>query len=174
MKLLLLVPLLLALANGSEPGTAENRGFVRRGNRRLNFFNGLWNTLGEMRENWATQRRWIKPTQVQEKYDIVIIGAGMAGLAAAKEIQDIDPDLSYIILESTSAVGGRVRSTTFGAVGNKVVIEDGANWLYSNNNYPTWNLANEQGIQRTLSDYSDFTMYDESVSQATRGLNPRG
>lgn len=158
--------LLVSFVDGSR--SAEGHNHVRRGGRKLGFFNSAWKTLKEAQHNWETNRQWIIPTQDQEKFDIVIIGAGMAGLAAAKEIQDLDPSLTYLILESTDQVGGRVRSTTFGAVGNQFVIEDGANWLYDSNNYPTWKLAEDLNIESTFSDYEDFTMYDETVSTSVR------
>jgi Flavin containing amine oxidoreductase len=132
--------------------------YVRRGgNRNLGILDRAWDALSNNRQG-NNQEKTV------EEYDIVIIGAGMAGLAAAKEIQDTDSSLTYVILESTNAVGGRVRSTTFGATGREVTIEDGANWLYSNNDYPTWQLAKDLGIESTESVYSDFTMYNETVS----------
>lgn len=155
--ILLLVPIVATSASNSD------RNHVRREDgRNLGFLDNVWNTAKEMMfpTSLAARRRdWIQPKQTQEMFDVVIIGAGMAGLAAAKEIQDIDSSLSYVILESTGAVGGRVRSVSFGGV----VVEDGANWLYDGN-FPTWNLANAQGVVRTESVYSDFTMYDTTVS----------
>ena len=44
------------------------------------------------------------PTQV----DVVVIGAGLSGLAAARQIQQ--SGLSVVVLESSDAVGGRVRT----------------------------------------------------------------
>ncbi|TRZ72220.1 MAG: FAD-dependent oxidoreductase, partial [Actinobacteria bacterium] len=44
------------------------------------------------------------PAQV----DVVVIGAGLSGLAAARQIQQ--SGLSVVIVESSDAVGGRVRT----------------------------------------------------------------
>ncbi len=40
------------------------------------------------------------------QYDVVIIGAGLSGIAAAYHIQDKCPDLSFIVLEGRASMGG--------------------------------------------------------------------
>ena len=42
----------------------------------------------------------------ESKYDVVIIGAGLSGIAAAYHIQDKCPNLSYTILEARDSMGG--------------------------------------------------------------------
>lgn len=42
--------------------------------------------------------------------DVVVIGAGIAGLCAAKRIREKMPDVSIKILEKSDGVGGRIRS----------------------------------------------------------------
>lgn len=48
------------------------------------------------------------------KTDVVIIGAGFAGLAAAKRLKDVaeetNSELDFVIIESSDRVGGRVKS----------------------------------------------------------------
>lgn len=126
--------------------------------RKLWLFDNEWSFFGlkDAFKRWNQQ--WIIPTQGQEMVDVIIIGAGMAGLAAAAELQNIDSTKSFLILESTGSIGGRVRSTTFGD--NNYVVEDGANWLYDNNGLPTSGLASAQGVQTAASNYLDYTMYD--------------
>ena len=41
-----------------------------------------------------------------EDRDVVIIGAGIAGMTAAKRLRDLDP----LVLEASDRVGGRVRT----------------------------------------------------------------
>jgi len=49
------------------------------------------------------------------KYDVVIIGAGMGGLSAANAFREKDPSLNVLVVEASSHVGGRIRtSSTFG------------------------------------------------------------
>ena len=45
---------------------------------------------------------------VSTQFDVVVIGAGLSGLAAARQIQQ--SGLSVVVLESSDAVGGRVRT----------------------------------------------------------------
>ncbi len=47
-------------------------------------------------------------------FDVIIIGAGAAGLSAARALLDRDPLSTIAILEATDRIGGRVRSATLG------------------------------------------------------------
>ena len=66
--------------------------------------------------------------ETREYVDVIIIGAGMAGVSAASTLNSTDPSLSYVVLESQNRVGGRMRSVDFGVPDNNWKIEDGANW----------------------------------------------
>lgn len=46
---------------------------------------------------------------VDESVDVVVLGAGMAGIAAAQRLRELDRDLSVIVVEGTDRVGGRVK-----------------------------------------------------------------
>lgn len=39
-------------------------------------------------------------------YDVVIVGAGISGIAFAHRLQERNPDLSYCVLESRHEIGG--------------------------------------------------------------------
>ena len=43
-------------------------------------------------------------------YDVVIVGAGPAGVSAAIKIKKLDPDLDVVVLEKGSEVGAHILS----------------------------------------------------------------
>src|ERR1700690_2941877 len=52
----------------------------------------------------------ILPARESMPYDIVILTAGPAGLAAAIRLKSLDPDISVVIVEKGSAVGAHILS----------------------------------------------------------------
>ena len=73
-------------------------------------------------------------------HDVVIVGAGAAGLYAARQLDSLGYDV--LILEATDRHGGRVYSDTLGDVG----IEHGAEELYgSKNNFVFNDVKNKYG-----------------------------
>jgi monoamine oxidase len=60
--------------------------------------------------------------------EVIIIGAGLAGLAAAYKLKQKKPGLKITILEARKRIGGRVHSFTTDTP-EKFVIELGAEWI---------------------------------------------
>ncbi|CAF1102336.1 unnamed protein product [Rotaria sp. Silwood1] len=67
-------------------------------------------------------------TSTSELFDVVIVGCGSAGIAAAIELQKIS-QLKFILLEARNRVGGRIvtDTTTFGT---NTPIDLGAQWIH--------------------------------------------
>ena len=53
-------------------------------------------------------------TDSKMEADVVVIGAGLSGLAAADSLKTHDPSLQVIVLEASDRVGGRTVSETIG------------------------------------------------------------
>jgi monoamine oxidase len=90
-----------------------------------------------------------------KKTEVVIIGGGVAGLAAAQELLTSKLDINVVVLEARNRLGGRVETAR---MKNGDVIELGANWIhgYSKNNkmYP-FTVPDEQGhVALKISPYS--------------------
>ncbi len=81
--------------------------------------------------------------------DVVIVGAGSAGLAAAKELQRLGR--TCLILEASSRIGGRAwtDTTTFGAP-----FDHGCAWLHAADRNPYRALADQYGFQLSPHDYA--------------------
>ena len=75
-------------------------------------------------------------------FDVAIVGAGAAGLGAAREARD--RGLSYVVLEAMDRIGGRAHteSTTFGHAWDR-----GCHWLHSGSRNPFRMLADEYGFR---------------------------
>jgi monoamine oxidase len=57
--------------------------------------------------------------------DVVIVGAGVSGIAAYNQLKTRQPRLNVVVLEATNRVGGRMKQLSFGGT----TVELGPNWL---------------------------------------------
>jgi monoamine oxidase len=81
-------------------------------------------------------------TTTQKIYDVIVIGAGMAGLKAAYDLQN--KGLSVIILEARDRIGGRIHTTT--EFDSEFAIDLGAELVHTTTT-PTWELINSQNLK---------------------------
>jgi polyamine oxidase len=90
------------------------------------------------------------------KHDVIIVGAGFAGLSAAKTLKDAGL-LDFVILESSDRVGGRVVSHKgFGSKG--MTVEEGANWVFPG--HPIFELVQKYKLNMTRQDFFNYDMYE--------------
>ncbi|CAL4933136.1 unnamed protein product [Urochloa decumbens] len=116
------------------------------------------------------------------KAKVIIIGAGMSGISAGKQLSDAGiTDL--LILEATDRIGGRIRKTEFAGMN----IEMGANWVEgvahegearNDDVNPIWSIVNnELGLTTFCSNYDNIAsntynedgtgLYDEDFVKRT-------
>ena len=50
------------------------------------------------------------PERESMEYDVVVVGAGPAGLSAAIRLKQINPELSVVLLEKGSEIGAHILS----------------------------------------------------------------
>ncbi|XP_062864956.1 spermine oxidase [Trichomycterus rosablanca] len=72
---------------------------------------------------------------------IVVIGAGLAGLAATKTLLE-NGFTNVTVLEASDRIGGRVQSVQF----DKATLELGATWIHGAIGNPIYHLAEENGL----------------------------
>ncbi len=60
------------------------------------------------------------------EYDVIIVGAGIAGLTAAREVVKFDPTLRVCILEGRNRLGGRLHTVQSNS---GKVIDLGGMWI---------------------------------------------
>lgn len=101
--------------------------------------------------------------QIGSDGDVAVVGAGLAGLAAARHLQSRGRE--PVLFESTDRVGGRQRSSPLGGT----VVEEGA--VFFGNHYPNlWRCLRAFGLASELKTYDVTTM--QSL-EAQRG-EPQG
>ncbi|MDB5214948.1 MAG: amine oxidase [Myxococcaceae bacterium] len=100
-------------------------------------------------------------TRAAGRYDVVIIGAGMAGLRAAQVL--LSAGKNVVVLEARDRIGGRIRTdrTAFG-----VPIELGASWFHDGTHNPLVAVAKSARVETVASDYSESVWRDGAMLSA--------
>jgi monoamine oxidase len=91
---------------------------------------------------------------------VIVIGAGMAGIATARELEQNGFDV--VVLESRSRIGGRIwTDQSWG-----VPLDRGASWIHgAASPNPIWALRNRYNLRTLPTDYDDITIYDVNGRQ---------
>lgn len=90
---------------------------------------------------------------IQGKKSVIVVGAGMSGLAAAQKLKQ--SGFVVTVLESQDKVGGRVRTNR--SLG--IPFEEGASWIHGIKGNPIVSLASQAGAT-TVDATDDISIYD--------------
>jgi monoamine oxidase len=82
------------------------------------------------------------------RYDAIIVGAGIAGIAAARELEHLNR--SVLMLEANGRIGGRAFSGKIGDGGTP--IDYGGAWIHGVASNPLTGLADAMGFKRERSE----------------------
>jgi polyamine oxidase len=94
------------------------------------------------------------PERRASREQVVVIGAGMAGLAAARQLADEGVDVT--VLEARERIGGRMWTDT--SLG--VPIDLGVAWIHGTKGNPLVALANQAGAATVETDWDDVVVFD--------------
>lgn len=83
---------------------------------------------------------------MEEHHDVIIIGSGIAGLAAANKMKEYEYD--YVLLEARNRPGGRI--LTDNSLG--IPLDMGASWIHGTDGNPIKYLADKYEAQTTKTD----------------------
>ncbi|MEM7586957.1 MAG: FAD-dependent oxidoreductase [Acidobacteriota bacterium] len=91
---------------------------------------------------------------------VVVIGAGMAGVCAARQLHDAG--FQVVVLEARQRVGGR--TWTDRSLG--VPLDLGASWIHGLRRNPMTRLAKRQGVELFHWDYEQQAVFDTTGAEA--------
>lgn len=86
---------------------------------------------------------------------VIVIGAGMAGLASARALAD--EGCAVVVLEARDRIGGRIHTDR--SLGSAVDL--GAAWIHGPEGNPVADLARRARARTVATDWEAFTLYDE-------------
>ncbi|MGQ0375923.1 MAG: flavin monoamine oxidase family protein [Nitrososphaerota archaeon] len=102
-----------------------------------------------------------------EYHEIIVIGAGMAGIAAANQLHENGYDV--IVLEARDRIGGRMQTDRSYEGYN---LDVGASWIHGTKENPIAELTNEYDIETVpFDDEESVIFYDENgikIDQKTK------
>lgn len=101
-----------------------------------------------------------KPIAARTNSRIAIIGAGLAGLSAARDLKQRGADV--IIVEARDRIGGRIWTSR---AWPDMPMDMGASWIHGVKGNPLTALADEAGAKRIATSYDSTIAYDANGAQ---------
>lgn len=103
---------------------------------------------------WGCGSGLVSELPAATRGNVLVIGAGMAGLAAARDLRAAG--FSVEVIEARDRLGGRVWSDrSLGAA-----VDLGASWIHGTRGNPMTKLARDLGLATADTDYESVTLYD--------------
>jgi monoamine oxidase len=99
------------------------------------------------------------------KLDVVVVGAGIAGVAAAKKLQEAG--LEVLVLEASANIGGRICSQ----VVDGEIFEMGASWVHGDSHNPVGDILKKEGCKLELTNFEDVKIYSSEGREALQDLD---
>ena len=87
---------------------------------------------------------------------VIVIGAGISGLAAAKKLKD--KGFTVIVIEAQEKIGGRLRTDR--SMG--IAFDEGASWIHGPKGNPITKLASQAGANTYLTDDDNLAVFDNN------------
>ncbi len=91
------------------------------------------------------------PPAATGPYDVIVVGAGLSGLAAVRELRHLDPRLKILVLEATDHVGGRGYAYK---IASGTAIDLGGAWVHGVPTNPLTSIVDHLGFTRVKTDLS--------------------
>ncbi|KAF8416888.1 amine oxidase [Tirmania nivea] len=86
---------------------------------------------------------------------VLILGAGMTGITAARSLANELNITDFLVVEARNEIGGRMQNTKIG----DTTIEYGANWIQSLGTNPIWALAKKYNVKNTPSVWTNIDYF---------------
>ena len=97
--------------------------------------------------------------------DIIIVGAGIAGITFARELTR-NGIHDFLILEARNKTGGRFQDVTIG----NVSVEIGPNWVHGTNNNPIFDLVKDYGVDGMFENPRSIICRDANGKDVTKAF----
>lgn len=81
-------------------------------------------------------KTWAIPETTSEQYDLVVVGAGVSGLAAARFYQQKKPNAKILIVDNHDDFGGHAKRNEFTVDGKQLIGYGGSQTMENPNSYP--------------------------------------